>query len=248
MTAYTLKIIALISMTIDHLFKVFPDLFLSLPLPPIPTPLGDLSVIGLVSLLGRISFPLFAYIIAESCRYTKNRKKLLLRLLLFAIISEVPYDFAFYGGNTMLHQNVMWTFLIAAISIFVYEDISIKPVGLITVSCFVLLSYYTATDYRGFGVLLIFVIYLAKTKPLKILSAFFMIAIYYLYTKGLFFAIKAGNQAEIVNSGLGFIFTSISILILAFYNGKRGRSIKWFFYLYYPLHLVILGGISLIWI
>lgn len=246
MSAFTLKIIALVCMTIDHLFKIFPDFFAQIPIPPIPFGNGSISVIGLIALLGRISFPIFAYIVAESCRYSTNKRKFLFRLFLFAVLSEIPYDLAFYGHNTLSHQNVMWTFFLAASAIFIYEDIKNTLMGTIIAICFVLLSYYTRTDYSGFGVLLVFSIYVVKPKPLKLLTAFLLICVYYLYSKGMFYSICSGDTKTLINSILPFIFTEISVIILAFYNGTRGRRMKWFFYLYYPLHLLIFGGISLL--
>lgn len=240
MSGFVLKIIALVCMTIDHLFKIFPDFFTQIPLPPIPFGEGSISAVGLIALLGRISFPIFAYIVAESCRYTKNRKKFLLRLLFFAIISEFPFNLSF--GS----QNVMWTFLLAALAIFIYDDINNRFIGLIIAACFVLLSHYTRTDYSGFGVLLVFTLYIIKPKPLKLLASFMLICIHYLYTRGMLGSILSGDTEALINSILPFIFTQISVILLAFYNGKKGRNMKWFFYFYYPLHLLILGGIKLL--
>ena len=98
-----LKIIAVISMFVDHLgFIIFPNAIF-------------------LRVIGRVAFPIFAFCVAERLHYTKSRKKYVLTLLLFALISQIPYYFIF---NTFFKFNVLFTFLIAIIVIFLIEQYS----------------------------------------------------------------------------------------------------------------------------
>ncbi len=119
MTAFALKIIASICMLIDHIGAVFPA-----------------STPYVFRLIGRIAFPIYAYLIAQGCRYTKNIYKYLLRLGLFALISEIPFDIAFmnYQNDGVLHlninffgqTNIFYTLLFGASCIVIYEKLKTK--------------------------------------------------------------------------------------------------------------------------
>jgi len=114
MTAFVLKIIASICMLIDHTGAIF------------PTP-------EIFRLIGRIVFPIYAYMIAQGCKHTKNINKYLFRLGVFAIISEIPFDLAFYryfgnpfGVNYFSETNVFYTLFLGAACIAVYERLKTK--------------------------------------------------------------------------------------------------------------------------
>ncbi len=120
MSAFALKIIASICMLIDHIGAVFP-----VPLTP-----------AVFRLIGRIAFPIYAYLIAEGCKHTKNKNKYLLRLGIFAIISEIPFDLAFMQYQTHDFQrlninffyqtNVFYSLFLGAACICVYESLKTK--------------------------------------------------------------------------------------------------------------------------
>jgi hypothetical protein len=82
MTAFLLKIIACIGMLLDHTWAAFP-----------------FSALRLFNSIGRFVFPVYAYMIAQGCKHTKNTKKYLFRLGIFAIVSEIPFDIAFKSGG-----------------------------------------------------------------------------------------------------------------------------------------------------
>ncbi len=117
MTAFTIKIITSIFMLLDHFGAIFPVF----------------GVSEIFKLIGRISFPIYAYMIAQGCKYTKNIDKYILRLGLFAIISEIPYDLAFYKyfGNQFTvnffdDTNVFYTLFLGASCITIYEKLKTK--------------------------------------------------------------------------------------------------------------------------
>ena len=115
LTGYHLKLIALITMFIDHITVVL-----------VPSGTVYLVLRG----IGRISFPIYVFLIAEGCRYTSDRFKYAMRLGLFALISEIPYDMALYpkileqtgwGWNFVGRTNVFYTLFFAVALIHVYE-------------------------------------------------------------------------------------------------------------------------------
>ncbi|MDU6263671.1 MAG: TraX family protein [Anaerocolumna aminovalerica] len=117
MTSFIIKIIASICMLLDHFGTIFPAF----------------GVSEIFRLIGRISLPIYAYMIAQGCRYTKNIDKYILRLGVFAIISEIPYDLTFYNylGNQFTvnyfnDTNVFYTLFLGASCITIYEKLKTK--------------------------------------------------------------------------------------------------------------------------
>ena len=187
-------------------------------------------------MVGRLALPIFAYMIAEGCRYTKNKKKYLLLLFAVAALCQIVY---FVTLRSLL-QSIMTTFLLSAIIIFAYqkafETKSIQNIiafisafiGVYLV-CEVLPIYVNGflVDYGFIGVMLPFLIYLGKDKWSKL----------FLASCGLFLlTVEFRGVQE---------FAFIALIPLWFYNGKRGRArLKYFFYIYYPLHLGVIYLIS----
>ena len=221
LTGNQLKIIALIAMTIDHIgFQLFPQH-------------------GLMRFIGRLAFPIFAYMIAEGARYTKNRKKYLGMMLGLGIICQLVYFFAMDS----LYQCILITFSFSIILIYALDHaFKHKSIDawilftLIFIAVFFLVhilpQLLTDTDYNVdygiWGVLAPVFVYLGgKNKWIKLgLCAIPLIFLSLSYTAQFF-----------------CLFT---LPLLALYNGKRGKmKLKYLFYIYYPLHLVVLYAISL---
>ena len=139
-----LKLIAMLTMVIDHIGDIFfPEVFW-------------------MRFVGRIAMPIFAFFIAEGYSYTHDRKKYLLRLGLFALISELPFDFAFDRGITLTHQNIMLTFFLAVLALLLWDRITQAegktPVLKILAGCIVImiisiLATLLCSDYSFFGIL-----------------------------------------------------------------------------------------------
>lgn len=168
--------------------------------------------------VGRIAFPIFCFLLVEGFFHTSNRKNYAMRLFLFALISEIPFDLAFrYQILEFTYQNVFFTLLIALLTIWAMEVLRQKsPVLALLPACVGLLAgNLMQTDYSWKGVLLILVLYL-----------------FYLY------------PAEKTIAGCLCLLwepaACLAFVFLNLYNGKRGRSIKAFFYWFYPLHLLVL--------
>lgn len=213
---FTLKLIAIITMTIDHIGYIF---------------LANSGNNYLISrAIGRIAFPIFCFLIVEGFHHTKSPINYLIRLLLFALISEVPFDLAFFNNIfDPAHQNVFFTLAIGLACLFCLEEMKTKRWFSILLVILFAVSYFIHCDYGPGGVLLICTFYFTGQSRDK----FWM----QLILCGLIFYLFFG-AAE--------LFGLIAILLIFLYNGKRGyNKMQWFFYLYYPLHLLILHAMYL---
>lgn len=221
-TATTLKWIAIITMMIDHAGAVLFNDYSNHP------------EYIILRIIGRIAFPIFAYLIVQGYLHTKNIKKYALRLFAFALISEVPFDLAF--KNTIFdfdYQNVFFTLFIGLIALWAFDTFRKKNAFLAMISVYALgmLAYMLKTDYDIFGVILIFLIYSAgKSKKV----VYFWIAAVNLIM-AVIFMIGGGSYLQ--------IFALLSIPFIAMYNGEKGSNSKimqYVFYIIYPGHILLL--------
>ena len=217
-----LKYIAFLSMLIDHVNN------------SVVTPLLDgkgtlLYISNIFSILGRIAFPIFIFFIVEGFFKTRNRKKYLFNLVLFGIISEVPFDLftskVFYNPNW---NNMMFTLALCLVTIWIIDEVKDRisnkylwyGVSLVIVMAFGLLAMQLSLDYDYHAIILAYVFYIFYDRPVLGATIGYVSIIKELY------------------SFLGFAMTIT-------YNGKRGKQNKWINYLFYPVHLLILGIIRI---
>ena len=224
LSSFQLKILALIAMTIDHAGALL---------------YNDTDHLWM-RLVGRLAFPIFAFLIAESFRHTENVQKYALRLLLFAVLSMYPYYLAF--GWT---QNVLFSFLCGLLALWGMEEKaknSKQKVLFLLLAC--LLSIMLLCDWHLIGVLMVVGFYYARRSPWKIALVLLFctalhigcFAVYALYRDNMEFLML--NRVQ-----LG---TLLAFPFLCLYNGKRGRfPMRYFFYFYYPAHLLVLYVVSL---
>lgn len=217
LTGNQLKLIALISMTCDHVgLQLFPNVLL-------------------LRIIGRLALPIFAYMIAEGCRYTRNRKKYLLRMASLALLCQVVYFFAM--GS--LYQCILVTFSLSICLIYALDGLQAHPgtaarllaLGTLTavfVLCVVLPDFLPGfeIDYGLMGVLLPVLIYFGKPSHHFLLAGLILLCL-----------------------GTGGIqwWSLCAIPLLGMYNDQRGKyNIGKLFYIYYPVHLVVIYGLSLL--
>lgn len=221
MNRNVLKIIAVISMLIDHIGAyIFPDAYW-------------------LRCIGRLAFPIFAFFIAEGMRYSRSRKRYVLTLLVFAIISQIPYGFL----REFYYLNILFTFLIAIFAIFLIENYkkneTLYMIYLLLLgSVLLFVEFLNIVDYGIFGVLLILVFYFVKDKKLSLsLGAACLVL---LTLKMMLFA------GFTLRSTVQFL-SILSLPLLYFYNGNKGKvNLKWLFYIFYPMHLLVILIITLI--
>ncbi|MBQ7761238.1 MAG: hypothetical protein IJ400_04200 [Clostridia bacterium] len=224
LTSNMLKIIALITMTIDHIgYFLYPDVLW-------------------LRIVGRLAFPIFAYLIAEGCRYTRSKKKHIITMVAFALVCQVIMSIAM--GNLMM--NIFVTFAISEALIFAFDravkrknapSIILAISMLVGVALLMLLLPHLLKDivtldfeYGFFGAILPLLVYFGGNKMTK-----------------LFLCGVALVPICIMTKGDIQWFCFFALIPLALYNEKRGKlNLKYLFYFYYPLHIVIILLISII--
>ena len=249
-TGAALKWIAIITMLIDHIGAAILE-------PSIPWDSPDVfdnSIFvwdSLIRGVGRIAFPIFIFLIVEGFFYTRSRKKYFIRMLMFSLVSEIPFDLAFQSGAfpkggltldslaffNMESQNVFFTLTLGFLAMWLTETVEgflnnkfllILSIFVIVMGC-ALAAEYLETDYSSYGVLAIFACYLAKKKsgnyPLMMLAPVVVLIL-----------MSTSEIPALIDVGLVLL-----------YHGTKGKNInKWFFYAFYPVHLLVLWAIRLI--
>ncbi len=190
----------------------------------------DPSIIYNMRLIGRLSFPIFAFLIAEGYFYTKNIKSYLIRLGTFAIISEMFFDLAF--NNSVLEfesQNIFFTLFLGLVAISLFDRFKNKNyhLSLLILIGMGILSILLKTDYNVYGIILIFIFYLFRNQFIQTLFAIIVLNV--IYSLAGYDQIYSNQSASIV-----------ALVFIYFYNHKKGRNYRYLFYIFYPLHLLLL--------
>ena len=240
----TLKMIAVVTMLIDHVAAVLLVKMLILNGTWELTGYSDSRVLNILTLehmnmvkiyqlmrdIGRIAFPIYCFLLVEGFMRTRNVKKYLGRMLLFAFISEIPFNLAFTGKIFYRdYQNVMFTLFWGLLAMYVSQIVELKEDKWFVKWFLTALIWLAAaggaevmlTDYGAKGVGCICVLYLLR------------------YVKGL----------QLLGGALAFIWefpAPVSFAFIALYNGEKGRSMKHFFYGFYPVHLLVLYLVSVL--
>ena len=185
--------------------------------------------------VGRTAFPIFIFLLIEGYKNTKDAKKYMIRLGIFALISEIPFDLAFHNKlwypekqnvfftlltgfaviyliehvTALLHSHIRSSYVLPAVDVMVYA-------GMIAAGCAA--GYYLKVDYSYVGVLAICIAWLLRDKPVlgMILCCL---------------SLLLSSKRE--------LYSFIAILPIIIYNGKRGKQNKYFFYIFYPAHLMV---------
>lgn len=224
MTSFMLKLIALISMIIDHTGHVF---------------YPNSKIFGY---LGRLAFPLFAFQIVEGYYHTKNINRYVIRLFLLAIISQYPFHMVF--NNTELHLNTVFTLLSGLIGIIIYNKNRIN--GLFFMILLIIITSYIHFDYGFLGILLIFCFFKFKNKKPLMITSFIIIitGLYCVYIS------KYNNQyptIKLIKYYLPYyLSTLLAIPLILLYNNKQGPKFQLLYYFVYPMHLILLAILKLI--
>lgn len=224
MNRFQLKMIALISMIIDHAgYILFPDKYW-------------------IRLLGRLAFPIYAFFVSEGIKHTRNIKNYLKRLLFFAVVCQVPYTMVTYLNSNTIYINTIFTLFFGSLGIYLYE----KYKNIIFLLMGIILAYISKSDYQIFGVLLIYMFYFVGNN-LVIASILILIKE---PTVNLLKTLILTRNFSILESSINtyYLFSPLFIimpfLILKLYNGDKGYNVGYFFYVMYPLHFLILELIN----
>ena len=224
MSSFTLKILALFFMIIDHIGFIF-----------FPSEL-------IYRAIGRLALPLFAYQMAVGFSHTKNKRNHILKLLVFAIICQIPYMLMLNLYRIPMTLNILFTFVLSLLTISTLERITfdksfikhfnfkalfkncwllVLSIGLIALGC------YLNVDYTWYGIILTTIFYFTLKNKVLSISLFFILI-------NLKFLIGKSTMDALAYSSL------FDIIFILFFNGKKDYSHPWIFYLLYILHFVLL--------
>lgn len=217
--AFCLKIIAIVGMTLDHIGIAFGEYL----------PLWAESTLYA---FGGLTFPIMAFLLCEGYRHTRSVKKYALRLLLFAIITQVPYMWAL-----MNQLNVLFTLLLGLLAITCVERIKNPVLRTLVIAGFTAAS--VVCDWGLMGVPMVLMYYYIRKKSMKlilpVMVPFLVMGVTSI--EALFSGyLQALPQLLYVIVGCG-----LTVPLLGRYQGQRGRPAKYLFYIYYPLHIAVLG-------
>lgn len=194
----------------------------------------------LLCIFGRISFPLFAFTIVEGYVHTRSFKDYLFRIIIAAIFSQIPCMlFNSLPELNRFELNVMFTLAFGLIAIKLYEAIDNTFLKYFCVLSIGILSLIVQADYKMYGVMIIFVLYLFRDSKLKKTIAFILVVtIRYLFRIWYY---KTGFSEYMIKM---WLFTLVSLIFILLYNRKQGPKLKKFYYWFYPVHMLILYLVS----
>lgn len=240
LTSFQLKLIALCAMFIDHIGVILLEnglipritnaVILGNSLNYLPTDYQFWNYTNLVlRLIGRLAFPIFCFLLTEGFLHTRSIPKYTLRLGLFAVLSEIPFDLALYNTWFDLRsQNVFFTLLFGLLTLWCMKCLETlppqqQPFCYLVALTGMILAEFVQTDYGAFGVLLIVVLYIFRSSR------------------------KWQSIAGAVLTLWQSFTAPLAFLCTYFYNGTRGRHLpKYIFYVFYPLHLLFLFFVRII--
>lgn len=221
-----LKLIACITMLIDHVgHAIVPELSVPYVVPLYYT----------CRVIGRIAFPIYCFLLAEGMRHTRNPQKYILRLAIGILLAELPFDILFEGGFTWEHQSVMVTLTLGALMLLCMQKTRNKGLKLLLILPFAVLAELAGCDYGGWGIAMIAVFALFDRISTQVIG---LLAVNLLMESAALpvFGIPVSVQ----------LFAVFAMIPVAFYSGRKltcSKAIQWAFYLFYPVHLIILWAV-----
>lgn len=234
----TLKLIAIITMFIDHFgAAVVCRMLMDRGLNSLNT--GDVATVqqwladnatlymiyNIMRMIGRVAFPIFCFLLVQGFEHTHDKRKYAFRLGLFAVISEIPFDLAFSSKILEFnYQNVFFTLFIGLLTMWACNYVEQKEtwgkvpkvlLSIVIVAAGMCIAKLLKTDYDATGVFCIMVLYF----------------------------LRSNKVYQILGGCLSFLWeltAPLAFIPIGFYNGKRGWKMKYFFYIFYPAHLLLL--------
>ncbi|MBW6441641.1 conjugal transfer protein TraX [Patescibacteria group bacterium] len=215
MSVFTIKIIAIITMVIDHTgVFLYPENMI-------------------FRIIGRLSFPLFAWLVANGAKHTKNINKYLGRLFFFGVLSQLPFMLPnLIIEDRFFKLNIMFTLLLGLLCIKILKLNLNKNVRIIFILLILAIAMTLKVSYGAAGIVSILFFYIYFDRPKKILVS--QILIYSV----LWFLQLSIQSGEIIYFSIQPLAIS-SLLIISSYNHKPGPKVKYLFYVFYPFHYLV---------
>lgn len=241
MTTSMLKVIACLLMLIDHMgAALFPKL-------------------TILRMIGRLSFPIFAYLIAIGYARTNSFSKYLSRLLIFGLISQIPFSLAFggpvsinsfsdflgfVGGSPSPHLNIFFTLTLGLLAIHMWDKEESMLAKIIVVLSLGITAKAFETDYGIYGVAMMLAFYIFRDSKIKTVISQAIVYILFDASDVLSYINRFPGRT-IKLSWFMQALSLLALIIIFSYNGKKGKNLKYFFYAFYPVHLLIIGLIKI---
>lgn len=221
LTSFHLKIIAILGMTANHAAYIF-----YFHLPP--------EALFVMFTVGGLTFPIMAFLLVEGYRHTSSFRKYAQRLLVFALISQLPFQLFLAREG-----NVMFTLLIGLFILKSYDTWgTMDPrFWLVTVLG---VGVSDCCDWGLLGPIVVLLMYVVPDRRKRVLYPILLIMAV-VGVPNLMTTLSTMNTVALPFALYAFLGSGADIPLLLAYNGKRGRPLKWFFYAYYPAHILVLG-------
>lgn len=192
----------------------------------------------ILRIIGRVAFPLYCFMLVEGFHHTRNVKKYMLRLGIGMLLAEIPFDLALNGTLVDWSSNsVMVTLLLGCMMLLTMEKTANRFLKAGLIVPFYLLAELLQTDYAGHGILIIAMLALTRGLPKEKL----------LRTVALIPLLWFGGTVPIGSVRVPMeIFGLVSLVPMFLYDGRkltRNKAVQWGFYLFYPVHLLVLWGL-----
>ena len=222
-----LKLIACITMFADH--------FGATIVPEMSVPYMR-ELYYTLRIIGRISFPIYCFLLAQGMTHTRSPHKYILRLGIGIFLAELPYDFLFEGGFTWEDQSVMVTLTLGAVMLLCMQKTEQKWLKALLIVPFAVVAELCKCDYGGWGIGIIAVFALFDQLSLQVI--------------GVLLVNWMMDSVPVPVFGVRIpiqLFAVLAMIPIACYSGvklTRSKAVQWIFYLFYPLHILILGLIG----
>ena len=231
--ALTLKLMAMLLMLLDHMWATVWD-------------------VPWFTVVGRLALPIFAFQIAEGFAHTSDRKKYVKRMLLFALISEIPFNLV--AANNLIypfHQNTLFTFFIALVLMNWMEQAKgnkwkFAAITATSVLLAYLLGLLTFVDYYHYGIFTVLLFY--WTRDLKLGWLLQLLGMLYINDAigGLVYPVTLFGQTMEIGQQM---FAVLALIPIWMYNGKQGyhsKGVQYMCYGFYPVHMLVLYLLALV--
>lgn len=210
MSSFTLKILAIIFMTIDHVgLLLFPS-------------------VRILRAIGRLAFPIFAFQIGIGFKHTRSKEKYILRMLLFTLISQLPFALFLEAAKISPVLNIGATFTLALLALYTINKFTKNWIKYPVLILIISIAAYVPMDYGLIGVLIVIALYFSNYSKVIGITLFVLLEL-----------INCG-----INKSMFSLPATLAILPILLYNDKKGPNIKYLFYIFYPLHMLIILAIK----
>ena len=225
-----IKYLAMVAMLIDHIAMFF----FSSGLPD--AALFRIAIYSLMRIIGRLTAPIMLFFLVEGFVHTSSRKKYGIRLLVFGLISQIPYALSHYNSLWKLDFNVIITLFVTFLMLIAAESINNRLVNRLVVFALIMVTF--CCDWGVIGPFMAWLFYQNRDDRKAQIKYFSIICAIQVISAAVFLEMNGNHwYGELWQVGMFLV-----IPVLLCYNGESGSKSpinKWIFYIFYPLHLMV---------